>query len=601
MLPAYQKSGKRSIKKLLLSSFKYSACIIKSTVQANITLLILEMVKIFEETGNPSQVLNYLFNFRHLFLKLILKLICSSLLLFCYSISSGQNASYDSINLLTDELPFQVFITDEGNIFISGRISNSNNEDCYLASHDPLGNLLWSRLTGGIYFDHFQKSVKINNGIICGGNSNSFGNSQDFFLVKFNENGDTVFTKILGGNKYDKLIDLVPDDEGFLLGGYSNSFGAPTDNDIVLINIDSSGNPLWAKSLGSVNDETLHSISKTPDHGTVICGSTNSFGAGLKDVFILKTDSSGSLTWLKCIGASDEEEALDATVINNNIYVTGYTKSVNGGQDVWIIKSDMSGTIIWNKVIDFGLNEKGNKIFYRNGKLFISGYLQSFTGTYDDMFILSADETGSDFSALQFELSGQQYGNFIREINGKLLTAGYFTDSAKVKIFELDDSLNSCYGSIVSFDTSSLQALITDTVFNVNVISPDSVINDNGGNYADAGIAYVNPDLCFLPLTNDYKVENSKDALKIYPNPCYGDFSISFTNPGFYLSNTGAPCRIQIFNTTGASIVSCIIQPNELNNANGYKIRLQQSPGIYLLKISSEEFYRTEKIIIQDF
>ena len=195
--------------------------------------------------------------------------------------------NYPPSNLLTDELPFHLDIFTPGEIFIAGRTSTFVSDECYISKHDKDGNFLWAKIIGGGSYDYFQKTIEYNNTVICGGNTNSFGqNFRDFYLVRFDQNGDTLWTKILGGSKFDQLMDIIQDSNTILSGGFSNSFGSAGNNDILLINSDSSGNPLWSKSLEAGGEDILHSIKKSPGGGFIIVGNTTSFGSGMKDVLL---------------------------------------------------------------------------------------------------------------------------------------------------------------------------------------------------------------------------------------------------------------------------------------------------------------------------
>src|SRR6188472_3078607 len=55
----------------------------------------------------------------------------------------------------------------------------------------------------------------------------------------------------------------------------------------------------WEKSFGGPKDDIAYDVIKTSDGGFVAVGYTESFGAGGKDVFIVKINSSGVLKWTR--------------------------------------------------------------------------------------------------------------------------------------------------------------------------------------------------------------------------------------------------------------------------------------------------------------
>jgi len=63
----------------------------------------------------------------------------------------------------------------------------------------------------------------------------------------------------------------------------------------------------WAGEYGGSEDDGGRSVQQTSDGGFIIAGSTQSFGAGGSDVYLVKTDSQGLEEWSSTFGGSSME------------------------------------------------------------------------------------------------------------------------------------------------------------------------------------------------------------------------------------------------------------------------------------------------------
>ena len=142
----------------------------------------------------------------------------------------------------------------------------------------------------------FSVQQTIDNGFILTGITMSFGvGNNDIYLIKTNVHGDTLWTKTYGGESDDRSYCIQQTtDSGYIITGYTSSFGAG-NKDVYLIKTDSAGDTLWTKTFGGLLDDWGNSIQQTSDGGYIILGSTESFGSGNFDFYLIKTDSDGNL------------------------------------------------------------------------------------------------------------------------------------------------------------------------------------------------------------------------------------------------------------------------------------------------------------------
>lgn len=83
------------------------------------------------------------------------------------------------------------------------------------------------------------------------------------------------------------------DDGGYVVAGVTRSQGE--GGDVYLIKTDAEGNVEWERTFGGPHLDRGIDVQATPDGGYVVVGDTESFGAGEKDVFLIKTDPDGEV------------------------------------------------------------------------------------------------------------------------------------------------------------------------------------------------------------------------------------------------------------------------------------------------------------------
>ena len=239
--------------------------------------------------------------------------------------------------------------TTDGGYIISGASSSygAGSADVYLVKINPDGDLLWEKTFGGSGGDD-GKSVQqtSDGGYIIAGSTASYGlGSYDIYLVKTNSSGDQLWQKTFGGSNYDEGCSVQQtSDGGYIIAGFTESYGSGS-RDVYLVKTDSDGEKLWEKTFGGSNDDEGYSVQQTFDGGYVITGYTNSYGLGYDDVYLIKTNSDGEMLWQKTFGGFDYDYGSSVQQTTDGGYIiSGASSSFGAGdRDVYLIK--VSGDI----------------------------------------------------------------------------------------------------------------------------------------------------------------------------------------------------------------------------------------------------------------
>ena len=128
-------------------------------------------------------------------------------------------------------------------------------------------------------------------------------------------------------------------DGGYAIAGSTYSYAAGLC-DAWLVKTDACGNMKWNKTYGGTDWDLASALVKTSDGGYAIAGCTRSYGAGLCDVWLVKTDAWGNMEWNKTYGgpSSDWASALVQTSDGGFAIACSTSSYGAGSADTWLIK-----------------------------------------------------------------------------------------------------------------------------------------------------------------------------------------------------------------------------------------------------------------------
>lgn len=179
-------------------------------------------------------------------------------------------------------------------VFGTDTLNTSGGADVFVTKYDANGNVVWAKSAGGTSTDRASQIATDSNGNVFvtgyfgnapmnfGTNTINTAGGDDIFIAKYDPSGNVVWAKSEGGSSVDYGLAIHCDVNGnVILGGaYGSStitFGSTTltnvgGADIFIVNYDTNGNAIWAKTAGGIYHEYVYGITSDPNGNIFITG-----------------------------------------------------------------------------------------------------------------------------------------------------------------------------------------------------------------------------------------------------------------------------------------------------------------------------------------
>jgi hypothetical protein len=347
-----------------------------------------------------------------------------------------------------------IFVDGSGNVYVTGYFSGTasfnpidlndtltsfGSNDIFFAKYDTDGNYLWAKAVGATSFDiGISITIDDSDNVYLAGH---FSGTADFdpsastntisaaggtasFFAKYDLNGNYLWAKSIGStNTYNSANCIKIDGLGNIFmtsyfQGVADFDPSPSianltavgGMDMVLAKYDSNGNYLWAKSVGSSNDDLGGSIAIDASNNVYVTGyyhdtvdfnpgaATNTLTSqGGSDMYIAKYDINGNYLWAKSVGGSGDDEGYSIIIdALDNVYAIGgfhgtvdfdpnaataYLNSA-GGLDMYFAKYDINGNYLWAASVGGSIGDDFVKSLALDalGNFYVTG---AFEGTVD--------------------------------------------------------------------------------------------------------------------------------------------------------------------------------------------------------------------------
>lgn len=250
-----------------------------------------------------------------------------------------------------------------------------------------------------------------------------------FGTISYAQMPDTLWTKTFGGSSEEVGYCVQQTrDGGYITVGYTSSYGAG-GSDVYLCKMNAGGIKQWTRTFGGSGSERGYSVQQTTDGGYIIAGYTWSFGAGEGDVYLIKTDASGNEQWSNTYGASGEEGGYGVQqTLDGGYIIVGYTESFGASiWDVYLIKTDSSGNEQWSRTYSGSYSDYGRCVQQtRDGGYIIAGYTYFSVASGWNMYLIKTDDSGNQEWSQSFGGSGGDLAYSVQQTeDGGYIIAGY--------------------------------------------------------------------------------------------------------------------------------------------------------------------------------
>jgi len=204
-----------------------------------------------------------------------------------------------------------------------------------------------------------------------------------------------IWSKTIGGFGADGARHIAAArDGGFILTGYTFSHRT-RDADILVVKTDVRGEMEWYRTCGGAGTEYGNHCLVLPD-GYLITGYTTSFGAGSKDIYIIKLDNEGKIEWQKSYGGPGWEVGCAATRTLDGYAIAGFCATDSLEEQVLALKITTRGKEVWQRKFGGRRYEIASGIVaLPDGELVIAATTGSYGGRNSDFWLLKTDANGN--------------------------------------------------------------------------------------------------------------------------------------------------------------------------------------------------------------
>ncbi len=496
------------------------------------------------------------------------------------------------------DVGYSVIQTPDSGYVMAGLYSRSSPDsgEVLILSVDKHGNVRWRRIYGLGNSEQRAFSIKrtSDGGYIVLARTRSSTTRWDILLIKTDSVGNLVWSRVYGTNLDDDPSYVIQTtDGGYLVVGGAQSRSSSSQNEILVLKVSSTGSLEWVRWLGdTIYHDQAYSVKQTSDGGYIITGRTGSYGPGSPgnaNIFLIKLNSNGNLSWAKAYGNTYADFGYDLQITSDGGYVVAgyYTGPTSGDTNSTIFKTDSMGNLQWYRILG-GTN---TDIFYSVWQTLDGGYVavgltRSFGAGGADVFLTRFSSIGNLHWSKAYGGTGQEHGSDIQQsldggfvIVGRTNTSSFSSGSYDLLLIKTNSlgNVGSCT-HVYNINPDTLTATLDVVSFTPRVFNP--TYNSSTPSLTNSSSTLNTNSPC--PLSGE-------EELSVDENCRNSNFLITLQRGVIKIKKSGN-FQVKLYNASGKLL-------NSLKGKD--EITLNLPKGIYFVEILTREGKLRQKVLIR--
>ncbi|MEJ2240591.1 MAG: hypothetical protein P8Y18_00380 [Candidatus Bathyarchaeota archaeon] len=247
------------------------------------------------------------------------------------------------------EVPYSLVQTIDGGYALVGvrHSISSDGSDCWMVKTDSEGNMEWSKTLSGRQVDSAFSVIETSDGdlvVLCKEYTQN-ANYAFVSLTKMNSLGNIEWKQSYEGTFGNYCFSLIETSDGKIAFTCPNYLFDSGGGDFWLVKMSKEGNVELNKTYGGSEKDVPYSLIETSDGGFALAGSTESFGHGNTDYWLVKTDPEGEMEWSRFYGEPEHEICYSLIQASDGGYLLAGNELIwdTHEETIWLVKTNIQG------------------------------------------------------------------------------------------------------------------------------------------------------------------------------------------------------------------------------------------------------------------